>query len=48
MNSVGRFGHNPLAIDIFAFNLLLANFATQGVRIFARTPRPPEPLGEPP
>jgi uncharacterized membrane protein len=34
---VGRFGHNPLAIDIFAFNLLLANFATQGVRIFART-----------
>ena len=33
---LGRFGHNPLAIDIFALNLVLATAATQGVRIFAR------------
>ncbi len=35
---LGRFGENPVAIDIFAFNLLLASLATQGVRIFARRP----------
>jgi uncharacterized membrane protein len=34
---LGRFGQNPLAIDIFAFNLVLASAATQGVRIFAQT-----------
>jgi uncharacterized membrane protein len=33
---LGRFGQNPLAIDIFAFNLLLASLSTLGVRIFAR------------
>jgi uncharacterized membrane protein len=34
---LGRFGDNPLAIDIFAFNLLLASLTTQGVRLFARS-----------
>jgi uncharacterized membrane protein len=33
---LGRFGGNPLAIDIFAFNILLASLATQGVVFFAR------------
>ncbi|MGP0031078.1 MAG: TMEM175 family protein [Acidimicrobiales bacterium] len=33
---LGRFGGNPVAIDIFAFNLLLASLATQGVTYFAR------------
>ncbi len=34
---LGRFGQNPLAIDIFAFNLVLATAATQGVRLFAQS-----------
>jgi uncharacterized membrane protein len=33
---LGRFGDNPLAIDIFALNLFLASLATQGVGIYAR------------
>ena len=33
---LGRFGQNPVAIDIFALNLLLANLTTQGVILFAR------------
>ncbi len=33
---LGRFGQNPVAIDIFALNLLLASLATQGVVFFAR------------
>jgi uncharacterized membrane protein len=33
---LGRFSGNPLAIDIFAFNILLASLATQGVVFFAR------------
>jgi hypothetical protein len=34
---MGRFGENPLAIDIFALNLLLASAATQGVQLFAKS-----------
>jgi uncharacterized membrane protein len=33
---LGRFSQNPLAIDIFAFNILLASLATQGVVFFAK------------
>jgi uncharacterized membrane protein len=33
---LGRFSENPLAIDIFAFNILLASLATQGVVFFAK------------
>ncbi len=33
---LGRFGANPVSIDLFAANLLLASLATQGVRIYAR------------
>ena len=33
---LGRFTENPVAIDIFAFNILLASLATQGVVFFAR------------
>jgi uncharacterized membrane protein len=33
---LGRFSDNPLAIDIFAVNILLASLATQGVTYFAR------------
>jgi uncharacterized membrane protein len=33
---LGRFGQNPVAIDIFAVNLLLASLTTHGVLLFAR------------
>jgi uncharacterized membrane protein len=33
---LGRFSENPLAIDLFALNILLASLATQGVVYFAR------------
>jgi uncharacterized membrane protein len=33
---LGRFGQNPVAIDVFAVNLLLASLTTQGVAFFAR------------
>ena len=33
---IGRFGSNPLAIDLFALNLLLASLSTQGLRVYAR------------
>jgi uncharacterized membrane protein len=33
---LGRFNQNPLAIDIFALNILLASLATQGLVYFAR------------
>jgi uncharacterized membrane protein len=33
---LGRFTENPVAIDIFALNILLASLATQGVVYFAR------------
>jgi uncharacterized membrane protein len=33
---LGQFGSNPLAVDIFAFNLLLATLATQATIIFGR------------
>jgi uncharacterized membrane protein len=46
---LGRFSENPLAIDLFAFNILLASLATQGVMFFAKrhglqdgTPNPHE------
>jgi uncharacterized membrane protein len=33
-NLLGQFGGNPLAVDIFALNLLAASLATQGTLIF--------------
>jgi len=33
---LGRYSENPLAVDIFAVNLLLASLATQATLIFAR------------
>lgn len=33
---LGTYGGNPLAVDIFAFNLLLANLATQATIAFGR------------
>jgi uncharacterized membrane protein len=33
---LGRFSENPLAVDIFALNILLASLATQGLVYFAR------------
>ncbi|MGP8059870.1 MAG: TMEM175 family protein [Acidimicrobiales bacterium] len=33
---LGEYGNNPLAVDLFALNLLLASLSTQLVMIFAR------------
>jgi uncharacterized membrane protein len=35
-NLLGEFSNNPLAIDIFAINLILASLATQATQLFAR------------
>jgi uncharacterized membrane protein len=35
-NLLGDYSGNPLAVDIFALNLLLASLSTQGVTIFGR------------